>query len=154
MIVRALKQPYSVQRTLKKAHLNQEFIPYLQSIVDSQGKLCGAEALMRWQTTPTQLVSPIAFIPAMEETGLIVPITSSIIRQLADTLEPQQLLLPDNFYISVNISKSHFKNLSLLEDCRYFIDKLSIKKVKICLEESRNASSSSKQNLVITYCKS
>jgi EAL domain-containing protein (putative c-di-GMP-specific phosphodiesterase class I) len=49
-----------------------EFVPFFQpKIVMRTGKLDGAEVLMRWRHPSRGLIAPSAFIPVMEESGLI-----------------------------------------------------------------------------------
>jgi diguanylate cyclase (GGDEF)-like protein len=65
---------------LRRALERSEFVPYFQPKVDLRtGRVCGAEALLRWRH-PTQAdVSPDVFIPLAEQTGLIVPVTLQVI---------------------------------------------------------------------------
>jgi diguanylate cyclase (GGDEF)-like protein len=75
-----------------------------QPQVDGQGRLVGAEALLRWSPAPGNLVPPDVFIPLAEQSGLIHPIGAWVLeeacRQLAEW-DRQGLQLP---LLAVNVS--------------------------------------------------
>ncbi len=62
----------TLEAGLREALLKQQFLLYYQAQVDSQGRVTGAEALLRWQHPQGELVSPMEFIPLAEDTGLIL----------------------------------------------------------------------------------
>jgi diguanylate cyclase (GGDEF)-like protein/PAS domain S-box-containing protein len=62
----------SVENQLRHALDNEEFVLHYQPKVELRtGKVCGAEALIRWNDPRTGLSPPLQFIPILEETGLI-----------------------------------------------------------------------------------
>ena len=74
------------------------------------GKLKGAEALLRWQSPDQELIPPLSFIPMAEENGLIIPIgywaLNTVCQQLvAWQKNPQTLEL----CIAINISALQFR---------------------------------------------
>lgn len=64
----------ALEADLREALLQGQFLLYYQAQVDGEGRLTGAEALLRWQHPQLGLVSPLEFIPLAEETGLILPL--------------------------------------------------------------------------------
>ncbi len=54
---------------------NEMAIHYQPKVNFESGSLCGAEALLRWQSSRHGMVPPDKFIPLAEETGLMIPLT-------------------------------------------------------------------------------
>ncbi len=53
---------------------NELSLKYQPQISTSSGRVCGAEALMRWETDSGEWISPVEFISLAEETGLILEV--------------------------------------------------------------------------------
>ena len=64
----------ALEADMREAVWRRQFVLYYQPQVDEQGRLIGAEALLRWQHPQRGMVSPAEFIPLAEECGLILPI--------------------------------------------------------------------------------
>ncbi len=67
---------------------------HYQPQVDSQGRLAGVEALVRWQDPRRGLVSPMHFIPEAEASGLIVPLGNWVLEEAATTLHRWKTIPP------------------------------------------------------------
>ncbi|WP_152225385.1 EAL domain-containing protein [Pseudomonas sp. SCB32] len=103
---------------LERALMAGEFIPYLQPLVDARdGRWVGAEVLMRWQHPREGMVGPDLFIPMAERSGLIVPMTRDLMRQVGDGLAPYAELLGADFHLGINISAVHCSEAGLFDDC-------------------------------------
>ena len=88
---------------------NELFIVY-QPIIDlSNGQICKAEALIRWQNPRLGLVSPADFIPVAEEFGLISSIGDWVLRQAATQVLHWKNTYRSDFQISVNVSPAQFR---------------------------------------------
>jgi diguanylate cyclase (GGDEF)-like protein len=111
------------QRSVAKVHLNtdlrralerSEFTLHYQPKVDlASGKLRGMEALLRWKHPARGLVSPGEFIPALEDSGLILPVGEWVIdeacRQLRCWSEAGSMPVP----VAVNFSPKQFRRRDL-----------------------------------------
>ncbi len=76
------------------------------------GKITGAEALLRWQHPKLGLVSPSEFIPLLDELHLLPKIEQWVLRQVCkDAVYFQSRWGPLRF--SVNISGTHFSRGNL-----------------------------------------
>jgi sensor c-di-GMP phosphodiesterase-like protein len=91
---------------LRRGELEVRYLP----VVDVRsGRCVGAEALLRWRHARQGLLSPDLFIALAEETGLIVPITEWLLRQVARDL-PDGLPEPERFHVSINLAGAHLRD--------------------------------------------
>jgi len=57
------------------------FLMYQPTIDLATRRLCGVEALLRWQRCDNDVVQPDAFIPELERSGVIVPVGAWVLEQ-------------------------------------------------------------------------
>lgn len=80
------------------------FEAYFQPIVDIRNKrICCAETLLRFKSEETGSISPVEFIPLLEESGLIIPVGAWVLEQAVKACCKIREAIPD-FRISVNLS--------------------------------------------------
>lgn len=80
MTTRALERVV-METSLRAGLKNGEFIVYFQPQVNGkENRLFGMEALVRWNSPSVGLVSPAAFIPIAESTGLIVELDRYVMK--------------------------------------------------------------------------
>jgi diguanylate cyclase (GGDEF)-like protein/PAS domain S-box-containing protein len=104
-----IMEKMKVETDLRKAVEREEFLMYYQPRVDLQtSRVRGMEALIRWKHPSLGIVSPARFIPAAEETGLIIPLSDWVLRTVcAQNKAWQDSGLPC-VSVAVNISARHF----------------------------------------------
>jgi diguanylate cyclase (GGDEF)-like protein/PAS domain S-box-containing protein len=94
---------------LRTALVEQQFRVVYQPIVNlTTGAIHKAEALIRWQHPTRGLVSPAAFIPIAEASGLIVDIGEWVFQQAMAQVQRWRQTLDPRFQISVNKSPVQF----------------------------------------------
>ena len=96
---------------MREAVERDELRIVFQPIVElASGRICKAEALVRWQHPQRGLMSPHEFIAIAEHTGAIVGIGDWVFRQAArEAKRLQQMALPE-FQICVNKSAWQFRD--------------------------------------------
>lgn len=114
---------YDVNESLEMVHVIRNcivdgcrgFLLDYQPVVDTlTGKICGAEALVRWEGEPYGEVEPMEFIPILEKDFVFEELGSWILRTALEDGVKFLKKRPD-FRLSINISASQ------VED-EYFID--------------------------------
>jgi diguanylate cyclase (GGDEF)-like protein/PAS domain S-box-containing protein len=94
-----------IRSDLRRAIDAQEFVVYYQPIVSLETlRVTGFEALVRWLHPVLGLVPPDQFIPAAEETGLIVPIGAWVLAQACSDAVRFRDLTGTELSMSVNVA--------------------------------------------------
>jgi diguanylate cyclase (GGDEF)-like protein len=90
-----------------------EFVLHYQPILSlKDGRVVGAEALLRWNHPSDGLVPPAVFLPLLEESGLIVPVGCWVIRDVVRQMQVWHMLYgrPMIDWVSVNVSPRQFND--------------------------------------------
>ncbi len=118
----AVAAKLTLENQLRQALDNEEFVLHYQPKVKlANGKISGAEALIRWNDPRTGLVPPGRFIPVLEETGLIYDVGRWALRQaIADSLRWRAAGLPA-VRIAVNVSPLQLRNRGFSAEIRQVV---------------------------------
>jgi len=109
-----LVEKFQLHEALGKALESDEFILYYQPKINIEtGKWDSVEALLRWNRPGHGLVSPAEFIPALEETGMIVPAGEWVIRAACRQIKAWMPHLGP-IRIAVNVSAVQFLQRGLM----------------------------------------
>jgi EAL domain-containing protein (putative c-di-GMP-specific phosphodiesterase class I) len=111
---RSVTDAVEMKAELYAADTNNEFFPVYQPILDLETlEVTGVEALLRWNHPDRGLLLPGQFLPALEESGMIVEIGRLVLQkacaQLAKWHEQKMLLS-----MSVNVSARQLDSNSLI----------------------------------------
>ena len=110
------------------------FYIYYQPVVKNEnGMLIKAEALMRWRSKQYGEISPVVFIPILEQTGLILEAGKWILEKAMKQCHEWRQYLP-NFRMNINLSYIQLKDKRLMETIFYALDKANIPGSAIILE--------------------
>jgi len=110
-----------IESNLHKALENDEFIVYYQpKICLKTVKIVGMEALIRWNSPELGLTSPDRFIPAAEESGLILKIGKWVMNQACNNAYEWLNQHGLDLKVAVNLSLKQFQGTNLfleMEEC-------------------------------------
>lgn len=112
---RALNQ-VDMERQLRQAIETEQFVLYYQPQIDLMtGQIVGVEALVRWINDRGDIVPPDVFIPLAEETGLIEPLGTWVLRKALQEMQLLQDKLGYPVKVAVNLSAIQFRRADHLK---------------------------------------
>lgn len=118
----------------EKALHEGQFLMYLQAQVDVQGKMYGAEALVRWEHPDHGLIPPGTFTETLEKTGYIHYLDTYIWELAAKQLRKWKDLGREDIYISVNVSPKDFYYIDIYEVFVNLVNKYEIQPSNLKIE--------------------
>jgi diguanylate cyclase len=102
----ASRERLNLETQLRRAIDRNELVLYYQPKIDlGTGRICGAEALMRWRHAELGMVPPGRFIPIAEETGLIVELGEWVVHQVCYQMEAWRVTEGLDLPISLNVAR-------------------------------------------------
>ena len=123
-----------------------------QPIVDCQSEqVIGAEALMRFSMMSDEgreVISPVEFIPLLEETGLMIPAGRYILNEAAEMCSEMQQYIQD-FRMNINVSYVQILQGNVERDIMDAIQKYALKPECICVEMTE----SGYMDMTPSFCK-
>ena len=130
-----LDKKIELETEILKSIENEEFCAYFQPQVNIEGKVIGAEALIRWIHPVKGIIPPCEFIPIAEQFGLIQRLQNIVLRDICKLLNNLSSdFICDDFKVSINISPSQFKSSSLKTELFNIIHDYKIDPSQITLE--------------------
>ncbi|MCK6385155.1 MAG: EAL domain-containing protein [Rhodocyclaceae bacterium] len=106
----------TLERHLRRAVARKEFMLQYQPQVDLRdGRILGAEALVRWRHPELGMIPPAKFIALAEETGLILDIGAWVLREACAQAAAWQASGHRGMQVAVNLSALQFRQPGLAE---------------------------------------
>jgi len=97
----ALTADETLEHEVRRALTAGEILPFYQPVIDlATNRICGFEALARWQHPTRGLVPPDEFVPALERTGRIRELTETILTQVCRDAKAW----PNDIHVAINVS--------------------------------------------------
>lgn len=112
---------------------------YLQPQVTADGRMLGAEALIRWAHPEKGMIPPGQFIPLFEKNGLISDVDKYIWETACEKLREWKQQGREHLYISVNISPRDFYFLDIYQIFTGLVEKYEIAPGNLKLEITETA---------------
>ena len=104
---------------LRRALERNELVILYQPKVDLRdGRVVGAEALLRWRLPGHGDIPPSQFIPLAEETSLILDIGEWVLNRVCSDYREWQKSVPQPGRIAINLSLRQLKQASFIACCR------------------------------------
>jgi EAL domain-containing protein (putative c-di-GMP-specific phosphodiesterase class I) len=129
-----------ISSCLKQAIYKDEFHLLYQPKVDLlTGKICGWEALLRWNSPSLGNVSPVEFIQVAEESGLILEIGDWVLRSACKQIKSWQEEGLCMGSVAVNLSARQFRQKDLVDKISTILQEENVKASDITLEITESA---------------
>lgn len=123
-----MRAHFELAQEVRAAIENNEFLLYYQPKVDiATHRIIGAEALIRWNSPKRGLLSPIHFLPVLDELGLNDWLGEWVLNTACvQAMAWQSLGLP-RIAVAVNIPPANFMNGSILPLVRKALDRTGLR---------------------------
>ena len=134
--------PSTAERRLRTALAEEQFRLYYQPVVSLQTqRMVKVEALIRWEDPERGIVSPGEFIPALENTGLIVPVGTWVLEQACRQAHEWARTYRDQvpLMVTVNVSARQLAQADFGEVLRRVLGETGVDPGTICLEITEGA---------------
>jgi len=131
------KSRLQLHNDLKRAVDNEDFDIHYQPIISlSTGRICGCEALARWEHPERGTVDPVDFIAHAEETGLIVRLGRWILRRSCRQLKEwrDDGVIDAAVTMSINVSKRQVAEQEFVDDVRKTLREFSLEGSSLNIE--------------------
>ena len=122
-----------ISAELELALKQRDIVPYLQPIVDINGTIIGAEALVRWLHPTEGFLPPFTFIPTFEKNGMIAEVDKYIWRCACEILS-SWTDDKSKLFISVNISPKDFYFMDVYAEIKNLVDEFKINPARLRIE--------------------
>ncbi|HET9767135.1 MAG TPA: EAL domain-containing protein, partial [Thermoanaerobaculia bacterium] len=117
----------ALETSLRQALEHGELSLVFQPLIDlASERLCGAEALLRWQSPEHGAVSPAEFIPILEDTGMIEPVGLWLLEQACLQVRAWRDAGLPPVFLSVNVSMQQLIRGELCARLAHLLDALAL----------------------------
>lgn len=124
-----------MEQSLHPALDNEEFELHFQPILDAQsGRVRSLEGLLRWNSPVHGMVSPADFIPALENSGLIIDVGNWVINEACHALTLLKRQGFGSINIGINISPKQLHEPNFVETVESIVNKYDIDPVQLDFE--------------------
>ncbi|NOH23926.1 putative bifunctional diguanylate cyclase/phosphodiesterase [Vibrio europaeus] len=132
------KQNNLLEIELKKALRRNELYMVYQPQLDSNDKVKGVEALLRWNSASLGMVPPDKFIPIAEKCGLMGEIGRFVIEQSLSDIASLNHNVGESIDLSINVSIKQFRDEQFVEQLKLALDKHQFPAQSLILEATES----------------
>ena len=123
-----------VTAALDDALSERQLRPYIQAMVDTKGRVVGAEALVRWIHPSDGFLSPDKFIPVFENNGMIADVDRYMWRSACEILARWKREGRDGLFISINVSPKDFYFMDVVKELKSIVAEYGVEPQKLRVE--------------------
>ena len=125
----------ALETEIRGALAQSQFVLHYQPQLDREGRIIGAEALLRWPHPQRGMVSPAEFIPLAEDSGLILPLGRWVLETAcAELLAWSRLPHMQSLSLSVNVSARQFQQQDFVQEVLGLIEASGARADRLKLE--------------------
>lgn len=130
-----MQRKMEIEKELKSALDDEQFHLVYQPKIDLQtGQLNGAEALLRWNHPVLGIISPMEFIPAAEETGMIVDIGKWVMKEACQQTKAWQSRGYPDLNMAVNVSVIQLEDEGFVDSVKQILHETKLAPDRLELE--------------------
>ena len=121
----------NLDRALAEKWIQVYYQPIIRAVNE---KVCDAEALARWVDPVKGVLPPSAFIPILEDAGLVYKLDLYMVDRVLESIQAQKA---EGFFVvphSINLSRSDFDACDMVEEIRRRVDEAGVGRDKITIE--------------------
>ncbi|HEY0635732.1 MAG TPA: EAL domain-containing protein [Gammaproteobacteria bacterium] len=141
---RRLRLEHDLRRAVEKGEIQVHFQP----ILNSAGRVVGAEALARWHHHELGMIAPDEFIPLAEDIGIIPAIEQWVMQLAVGEASQWTALGAGTLFVSVNISTLQCKNNYCYDFVRELLGRSHIKPAQLKLEITERVMMEDSENVI------
>ena len=147
----AMEGRLSLESDLRQALERDQFVVYYQPLVEiAAGKLAALEVLLRWERPDEDLVPPSAFVPLLEELGLIDEVGEWVLRTACEQNRKWQEKGLGPIPIAVNISAHQLRRGDLTDRVSRMLSETGLEPRFLQLEVTETAALKNMEHAVRT----
>ena len=121
----------NLDRALEEHWIKVYYQPIVRAV---SGRVCDEESLARWDDPEQGFLSPVQFIPCLEDAGLLYKLDLYVLEQVLEKLNGQKakgmVVVPH----SINLSRADFDSCDIVEEVRKRVDAAGLSRDKITIE--------------------
>lgn len=120
---------------LRRALESERLEIHFQPIVELRSRaIRGVESLLRIRQLDDSLLQPEQFLPLMEQTGLILPLTDKLIKNTIQQLNQWQTMIDDDFFVAINLSARQLAIPQLADIIRDYLKRYQVRPAQLQIE--------------------
>jgi diguanylate cyclase (GGDEF)-like protein len=136
-----------LEQALDEGQIRAHFQPQVST---DTGAITGFEALARWHHPGRGLISPVEFLPVLEDSGLSERLGEVMLYNALTALshwDKAGMAIPT---VSVNLSAAELRNPRLVEKLKWELDRFDLEPQRLCIEVLENVVAETENDVIVS----